>query len=148
PWRGTETVLTPPARRERSNAGRRGRLFLRPAGDPRLVGPRPGQRKVSLAAFGALTDSKVRGARSVVNPPRIRTVGNGRMILRVAVSCRTWPVVGTGVGTGVATSKTGGGVGTGVGTGVGVGVGVGVGGATVTGPLAAEGRSSCPSGIN
>jgi hypothetical protein len=71
------------------------------------------------------------------------------MTFRVAVSCRTWPVVGTGVGAGVATSKTGTGVGIGVGVGVAVttGVGVGVGAGATTGPRAADGVSFSAVGL-
>src|SRR4051794_18605310 len=122
-----DTVSTVPERRSRSNARTRVRLCLRFAGDQVLTGQEPLQRIVTLAALGALTESTVTCAPFAVNRPLMRTTGNGRMILRVAVSWSTWPWVGTGLGAGAATSKTGAGVATGVGAGVGVGVGVGAG---------------------
>src|SRR4051794_29283943 len=126
-----DTMSTVPDRSGRSKARTRVRLLLRTLGDQDLCGHLPEQRTVTFAAFGARTVRSVTRAPVVVSWPRMRTVGNGRMTLRVADSCRTWPVVGTGVGDGAATSKVGAGVGTGVGatvaTGVGTGVGVGAG---------------------
>src|SRR4051794_8327649 len=97
--------MTVPDRSGRSNARMRVRLFLRTPGAHPLRGHEPLQRTATLAALGALTLNTVTRAPRAVNTPRIRTVGNGRMILRVAVSWSTWPVVGTGVGAGVATKS-------------------------------------------
>src|SRR3954453_1932276 len=135
--------MTVPDCSERSNARMRVIFRLRTLGAHVLRGHEPLHRTVTFAAFGAVTENTVTRAPRVVNTPRIRTVGNGCMILRDAVSCRTCPVVGTGVGAGGATSNTGGGGGAGtgvaimVGTGAGVGVGVSV-GAGPTAPVAAD----------
>src|SRR4051794_15749074 len=100
--------------------------------DQRLAGQlRPLQRTTIVALRGARTEKSEILAPLEVSVPRMRTTGNGRMTRRWReVSCRTSPLVGTGV---AGTSKVGGGAGVGVGVGVGIGVGVAVGATVGTG---------------
>ena len=94
--------------------------------DQRLAGQSsPLQRTVIFAVRGARTVKSEMLAPFEVSLPRMRTTGNGLMIRRWReVSCRTSPLVGTGV---AGMSNVGSGVGVGVGAGVGTGVGATVG---------------------
>ena len=123
----TETVITTPARRLRSKRPIRVSVLLRSVcvRDQRLAGQlRPLQRTEILAVRGARTVKREIFAPLDVSVPRMRTTGNGRITRRLReVSCRTSPLVGTGV---AGTSNVGSGVGVGVGVGATVGAGVGV----------------------
>ena len=84
-----------------------------------------------MALRGARTEKREIFAPRLVSVPRMRTTGNGRITRRWReVSCRTSPLVGTGV---AGTSNVGAGVGVGVGVAVGIAVGTGVGRGVGTG---------------
>src|SRR4051812_32607798 len=128
PWRVIVTVILVPARNTRSNPRARVRFFLRTAGDHEPRGHAPLQRTRIFALRGARMDSSVTRAPAGVRCPRMRTTGNGFMARsELAESCRTWPIVGTGVAAGTGMSKVGAGVGSGVVTGAGVALGVAAG---------------------